>query len=209
MADDHQTGYKNISLSQLIKAPWNYKEDDPIQAEKLLANFRKNGQVENILVRLMDPETMLFEVINGNHRLETMMQLGFAEAFCFDFGVISEAHAMRIALETNEHRYPTNPAKLVAIVAELSSSESVDKLLQTLPFSGDEIRGMTIINKNMESGLKMGDSKNGKDKKKVRYFYTCEKCGQKHEVTQDGKIVASNNEEEFGPEDEGENEAGS
>ena len=44
-------GYEDLEVSKLVKAKWNYKEENNVLTNKLLANIKKNGQVENLLVR--------------------------------------------------------------------------------------------------------------------------------------------------------------
>lgn len=54
-----------IPVNKLKKADWNYKKDDEILLNKLINNIKKNGQIENLIVREL-PDGY-FEVINGNH----------------------------------------------------------------------------------------------------------------------------------------------
>ena len=46
--------YVLIDIDKLVKADWNYKQDDEVKTAKLRANIRRNGQVENIIVRDCD-----------------------------------------------------------------------------------------------------------------------------------------------------------
>ena len=47
-------GFLDIEVSKLVKADWNYKEENEQQTENLLNNFKRNGQIENILIRELD-----------------------------------------------------------------------------------------------------------------------------------------------------------
>ena len=59
-------GFIDIEVKQLVKADWNYKQENEIQTENLINNFKRNGQIENIIIRELD--SGFFEVVNGNHR---------------------------------------------------------------------------------------------------------------------------------------------
>ncbi|GAB1371190.1 hypothetical protein MASR1M45_12520 [Candidatus Kapaibacterium sp.] len=62
------SNYKIFPREILIKASWNYKEEDEFTTNKLVNNMKKNGQIENIHVRKL--QTGYYEVVNGNHRLD-------------------------------------------------------------------------------------------------------------------------------------------
>ena len=96
-------GWTDIQISKLVKANWNYKEENEKQTDKLLNNFKRNGQIENILIRELD--TGFYEVVNGNHRLDVMKILKLKKAHAYNFGKISLAEAQRIAIETNETKF--------------------------------------------------------------------------------------------------------
>ena len=57
----NKLGYIDISIDKLIKADWNYKTEDTAKQEKLKENIKRNGQIENIIIRELD--TGFFEVV--------------------------------------------------------------------------------------------------------------------------------------------------
>lgn len=185
--DNYASGWKTLPITALVKADWNYKTEDAAIMEKLVENFIKNKQVENIIVRPIDDQNAIYEIVNGNHRLDAMIKLGYKEVFCFDVGVVSDAHAKRIAIETNETRFPVNPVRLSEIVAELTKESGVDELLQTMPFSKDQIDGMNIL-----SEVK-GSSRIKPEKKEAVYYVICEGCGEKCYTTSDGEPLLPDN----------------
>lgn len=194
----YSPGWKNLQLSSLRKAVWNYKVEDDETMKKLIANIEKNEQIENIIVRPINDECSEYEVVNGNHRLDAMLSLGLETAFCYDIGIVSDAHAKRIAIETNETRFPINPARLSEIVAALADSSGVDDLLKTMPFSKDQIRGMELL-----SDVK-GSPKEKKSSGEVVYYIICEKCGQKHYTDVMGKPIENSDDLSEPPEETGE-----
>lgn len=75
-------GFTDIEVSKLVKAVWNYKEEDEKQTQKLIENFKRNGQVENIQIRELDNGS--YEVVNGNHRLDVMNELKMKKCHVFN-----------------------------------------------------------------------------------------------------------------------------
>ena len=66
-------GWSDIEISKLIKADWNYKEENTTLTKKLTENIKRNGQIESIMIRELD--TGFYEVVNGNHRIDVMRAL--------------------------------------------------------------------------------------------------------------------------------------
>jgi len=124
-------GYCKIPIAKLVKADWNYKKDDQRMMAKLIANMKRNGQIENIIVREL--KTGFFEVVNGNHRLDAMISLDVQDVQCFNLGVISPAAAKRIATETNETRFPTDDLRLHELIVEMMDEFSAEDLAGTIP----------------------------------------------------------------------------
>ena len=133
-----------LPLAKMVKANWNYKEDNDALLEKLKANIKRNGQIENIIVRQLD--TGFYEVVNGNHRFDAMSQLGLTEAICFDLGKISDAQARRIAVETNETKFGVDNIKLAEIVSEIMQEfDDMGDLSSTMPYSPEELENFSKL----------------------------------------------------------------
>ena len=136
-------GFTDIEVSKLIKADWNYKEEDENQTLKLIENFKRNGQVENIQIREL--ENGKYEVVNGNHRLDVMNEIKMKECHVFNYGKISLADAQRIAIETNEIRFQTNAFKLGELIKDMTGTFSLDEMAKTMPFTSDEMGNMIDV----------------------------------------------------------------
>ena len=133
-----ELGYKLMPISKLVKADWNYKEEEEKQSEKLLNNFKRNGQLENILVRLLD--TGYYEVVNGNHRLDVMNNLGYDNVVVMDLGEITQQEAIRKAIETNETKFKSDTLKLAELLGELTEEFGADEIVNSLPYNEDELK---------------------------------------------------------------------
>lgn len=126
-----------LPIASLVKADWNYKEEDPELTAKLVENIKRNGQIENILVRELD--TGFYEISNGNHRYDAMVEVGATEVVVYNLGRITLAEAQRICIETNETRFQTNTSKLSGILAELSTKWSVENLAHSMPYNQERL----------------------------------------------------------------------
>lgn len=143
-----------IEISRLVKADWNYKEDDEFKKQKLIENIKRNGQLENIIIRELD--TGFYEVVNGNHRVDAFIELNYTHIVAYNCGKISLAHAQRIAIETNETRFASNTEKLAKLIEEIKLEFSEDELKLTLPFTDIELADLlkaTLENIASESNV--------------------------------------------------------
>jgi hypothetical protein len=150
----------NLKIEKLIKADWNYKEDDEELLSKLIANIKKNGQIENLIVRELGNDK--YEIVNGNHRYDALIRLKIKEVMCCNLGVISLDEAKRIAIETNETRFNSNNIKLYSIIDELIEiGMNKEDLISTMPYDLDEINNFQELNNiNYESFLNEEQEKN-------------------------------------------------
>jgi hypothetical protein len=136
-------GFKEIDISRLLNADWNYKVEDSERSAKLRANIERNGQLENIIVRELP--TGLYEVVNGNHRLDVMREIGLNSAFCYNLGVITLQAAQRIAVETNETKFDSDTLKLAELLKSIQGEFDMADLETTMPYSIEELENFENI----------------------------------------------------------------
>jgi len=155
--------FKILPIGVLELAPWNYKTNDSVLLQKLMKNIKRSGQVENILVRPL--ENGKYEVVNGNHRLMALNELKYEDVFVYDLGDITEAQAKRIAVETNETKFSSDPLKLAETIRELTIAFS--DLEETAPFSQGELDNFSsLLDFNWDSEEKEETEDEKKDDKK-------------------------------------------
>lgn len=135
-----QPKFTSLPVSVLHKAEWNYKTEDARLSEKLRNNIKKNGQIENLIVRSLASGG--YEVVNGNHRLDVLRELGVSEVAVCDLGEVSDAYAKRVAIETNETRFENDSQRLHDVFADLRASFDETDLLETMPFSDIEMSSL-------------------------------------------------------------------
>jgi len=148
--DNQLVNFMSLPLDKMVKADWNYKTEHKELSEKLVANIKRNGQVENLLVRELN--TGYYEVVNGNHRFDALLALGFEEAIVYNLGKITTQAAQRIAIETNETKFGTDVMKLSELIGEIAEAFDREDLLATMPYSGKELDNMLdLVNYDFEA----------------------------------------------------------
>tara|TARA_R110002051_G_scaffold119328_1_gene192812 strand:- start:1717 stop:2352 length:636 start_codon:yes stop_codon:yes gene_type:complete len=137
----YKLGFIEVPIDKLVKADWNYKTEDDKKQEKLKENIKRNGQIENILIRELD--TGYYEVVNGNHRLSVLKELKFEKVYTYNLGKINQSQAIRIAIETNETKFETDTIELAERIKEISSV--FDDLDLTLPYTEQELENFRTL----------------------------------------------------------------
>jgi len=135
-------GFIDIEVSKLIKAEWNYKKENEELSKKLLANFKEYGQVENIQVRKLGDK---YEVVNGNHRLDVMIELGMKKCHAYNHGEITLQQAQLIAIATNETKFDSDALVLGELLEKMSDDIDIEEMAKTLPFDEKEIESMIDV----------------------------------------------------------------
>lgn len=135
-----EKGFVKLNINTLVKADWNYKQENEFLQEKLVNNIKKNGQIENLIVR--DISNGRFEVVNGNHRYDALKELGIESVQVFNLGTISDKDAKRIAIETNESKFESDEIELSELLKELADTTPIKDMLDTMPFTEVELTGL-------------------------------------------------------------------
>ena len=164
--------YKLIPFELLVKAAWNYKVDNDNLVKKLIENIKRNGQVQNTLVRELD--TGYYEVIDGNHRYDAFASLKVNYVLCFDFGRLSDAKAKRIAVEINETRFESDNIKLAETMADIATEYSLEELEVSMPFTISELENFSDV---LEFDWETATNDSSTPKEKDAPKHTCPKCG--------------------------------
>jgi len=133
-------GFLDIPVSNLVKADWNYKKEDAALTGKLTANIKRNGMIENLLVRELPNKKGFYEVVNGNHRFDVCKDLGMRDVHVYNLGKISESQAKRVAIATNETKFENDEIKLSETLKELQTNFGVEEMLAELPYSQSELQ---------------------------------------------------------------------
>lgn len=149
----YKTVLRDIPIEQLIPADWNYK--DPLsldERERLRASIVEDGSSGVHAVRFL-PDRNVWEMMDGNHRLEELIELGFKVVRCEDFGAITKAQAISIAHRRNSEWAPTDYTKLSRLINdEILPTMSLESLAKIFPEDAKRLPELIALgNFNWES----------------------------------------------------------
>lgn len=153
--------YKIIPVQLIVKAEWNYKDDNTVIAEKLKNNLKRNGQVENVIVRLLP--NGLYEVCNGNHRFDEILRLGREFILAYDLGSVTLAEAQRITIETNETKFNTDRNKLTYLIHDLNTEFGFDSLIETMPYNQTDLQAFEYNYDQLNNNSNDSDNNDSED----------------------------------------------
>lgn len=143
----NETSLIEIKIENLIEADWNYKQSgDREKIDKLKASISFDKSVGVLAVREISENT--FEVIDGNHRLVAIRELGWKTVPCENFGKISKAKAIIIARRRNAKWFEDDVLKLGKLYSEDVLSEfDVDFLESIGTDSKNDILNFSTLGK--------------------------------------------------------------
>jgi hypothetical protein len=153
---------RKIPVGKLRPAPWNYKyPGTPEQMSKLKNSILSTRSAGVLCVRALPKN--LYEVIDGNHRLEAVLEAGWTHVHCEDFGKISIAQSVIIARQRNYQWFDDDESKLGELYTEqVAGLVDRESLISILP--DDPIQFDSIMDSYIKSGTQVGknpDPENG------------------------------------------------
>lgn len=139
-----------LPIESLVPAEWNYKQEgDPEQIEKLKSSVEFDSSMGVPAVREIEVDGQKkFEVIDGNHRLTVARQLDMKTLTCENFGAISDAKAVTVAMRRNHKWFDDDLLKLGKLMSDIVIPEiSIESLDQFMPNSHLEMEALANIGK--------------------------------------------------------------
>ena len=142
-----KTQLVEMDIKDLIKAEWNYKTDGTQEEiNKLIESIKVDKSVGVLAVREIDNEK--FEVIDGNHRLEALIQMKYKKVPCENFGKISKGKAITIARRRNHKWFEDDILAYANLFKEDVLKEYSLKELEK--FMPDTLEDMENLDKMLE-----------------------------------------------------------
>ena len=138
-------GWIELPKHVLCEADWNYKVSDAKLMKKLESSIRKNGLVQNLIVRPIAGGK--YEIVNGNHRYKALEFIQMDKVMTYSLGNVSLAKAKRIAVETNETNFGRDDGKLAGILRDIKEEFDAEDLHSTI--SQEVINIDKVINKEV------------------------------------------------------------
>lgn len=125
---------RTIPILCLRKADWNYKEPAKNDAyyDRFKASIIEDQSAGVLAVRYLSDN--VWEVIDGNHRLDVLAELGWHDIPCEDFGPISLAKAILISRRRNTDWYKDEPLKFAELFKTIVLEEfSMEQVVAFMP----------------------------------------------------------------------------
>ena len=152
----------DIPIDQLNKAPWNYKTDGTEEQIQKLANaIREANSCGVFMVREIQNENgeLIFEVMDGNHRLDAAKREGWKSIPCENFGRISQAKAIILTRQRNQNWFDDDKLKLANLFSDFVFPEyEKDFLASILPETIESLETLGLLaNPNWQNPIIDGD----------------------------------------------------
>ena len=135
------TNLKEIPLEQLEPHPANPNKMSKSAYAKLVANIKKTGLYEPIVVRPLGDK---FQIINGHHRVEALWQLG-AETASAVVWELDDRTTLTLLASLNRLTGTDEPEKKSRLYAELLASFSAKDLAKILPCSATQLERLACV----------------------------------------------------------------
>jgi len=129
-----------VDINQVKPNEWNPNEQTDYIFEKEIKSIRKFGFIVPITVR--EKEENDFEIIDGEHRWRAMREMGAIKIPINNIGRRKDVDAKQLTIILNELKGKADKDKLKSLFQSIASSIDFDQLMDTMPFSDDEVKLM-------------------------------------------------------------------
>jgi len=128
-----------MSPHELRPNPWNTNSVDPVNMDKLKASMKRLGCFKPIIVREVEESgLMINQIIGGEHRWKTSIDLGFEKVPVINMGEISDAHAKEISIVDNGRYGTDNHDEFIKLIESIGAEDIID----IMPLSSDELEDL-------------------------------------------------------------------
>jgi len=138
----------DVDLIKLIPADWNYKEaGEEEQIVKLINSIKRDNSYGVPAVReIKNRNRLLYEVIDGNHRLEALRRLAIKTVTVENFGRITKAQAVLIAKRRNTQWFKDDQLKYATLFRDIVFPEiSIDEMVPFMPDTKEDIENISKL----------------------------------------------------------------
>ena len=127
---------KNLSANpkELIKNPWNTNVVDPDNQKKLDKSVDRFGMYKPVVCRELEDGKL--QILGGEHRIESAINLGITEVPIINLGKISDEKAKEISLIDNGRYGVDDSLQLASLLKELGEMEDITAFM---PYSDDDL----------------------------------------------------------------------
>ncbi len=127
---------ENLSIDQIKIPSWTGNIEDLMFNEKLCNSIKKNGQLENVIVREIKRG---FELIDGRQRIRALKKLNISQVICINIGNINEEEAKLIYLQS-KIVYKTDSIAIAKLLISLKNSINIRDIAKVTGLTAREIQ---------------------------------------------------------------------
>ena len=135
---------QSISLEKLIAHPDNPNRQSKTNFRKLVRNIERSGQYEPLVVRPHPRQAERFQIINGHHRRDALMQLGHSYADCLVWDIDDEQTDILLATLNRLNGSDVLEKKL-HLLKRLNDRFKTKQLAKLLPQTAKQIKQLTQL----------------------------------------------------------------
>lgn len=143
---------KKVALEKLVAHPDNPNRMSKQSFGKLVANIKRTGMYEPLIVRADPAGGNRYQIINGHHRCKALAKLGIKKADVVVWDVDDEQ--TDILLSTLNRLGGTDVlAKKLALLSRLNKQLETNALVKLLPYTRRQIEGMANFNREFKPSV--------------------------------------------------------
>jgi len=135
---------KSIPLERLLPHPDNPNRMSKANFAKLVRNIQRTSRYEPLVVRPHPQRPSYFQIINGHHRHQALLKLGYktADAVAWD---VDDAEAEILLATLNRLAGSDVLDKKLALLKKLTSRMQTAELAKLLPQSASQLERLTNL----------------------------------------------------------------
>ncbi len=137
----------SIELDRLIVHPDNPNRMSKSNFAKLVRNIKLTGRYEPLIVRAHPTEKPRYQIINGHHRCDALLKLGYQKADCIIWD-IDDGQTDILLATLNRLCGSDEPAKKSALFNRLNRRLEAAQLAKLLPNSARQIQRLASLSKS-------------------------------------------------------------
>lgn len=132
MANEVEANVLRVPIGDVAEAAWNPKPDGtPAERAKLAASIKRDRSAGVLAVRRIAGGR--FEVIDGNHRLQALRDIGVTDVDVEDFGAIGKNEAILISARRNHQWYEPDETTFADMIADFATPDEMDEYVDFVP----------------------------------------------------------------------------
>lgn len=135
---------KSIAIDRFVSHPDNPNRMSKANFAKLVRNIKQTGRYEPLVVRPCPDKPDYFQIINGHHRWQALMQLGYkqVDAVVWD---IDDQHTDILLATLNRLAGSDVLERKIALLARLNGNMQSRELAKLLPMNAKQIERLTNL----------------------------------------------------------------